>query len=147
MEIRRITCREAWENPAWPEVEKGYAKEVVYPDLPPDPDYETYLQLEKSGVLRSIGVFDGDKIVGFANYTLYRLPHFAGRNLAACESIWVDERYRRRGCGLRLCRAMFKFAKEDGVYGMYLGSKIGTNAAKLFEHLAVPMNLVFWKKL
>ena len=38
--IQRITCREAWENPAWPKIVKEYGEDVRYPDLEPDPDYQ-----------------------------------------------------------------------------------------------------------
>ena len=66
--IQRITCREAWENPAWPKIVKEYGEDVRYPDLEPDPDYQEYLWLEIKGTLHSVGAFDGDRLVGFVNY-------------------------------------------------------------------------------
>ena len=65
--IQRITCREAWENPAWPKIVKEYGEDVRYPDLEPDPDYQEYLWLEIKGTLHSVGAFDGDRLVGFVN--------------------------------------------------------------------------------
>ncbi len=143
----RITCQEAWDNPSWPKIEREYAQDVQYPDLPADPNWDQYLALEAAGALRCIGVFDGEKLIGFANYVLYSLPHFAGKRLASSESVWVDLDYRGQGVGHMLIQALFDYAKEDGVFGMYLGAKIGTRAAKVFEKIATPMNVLYWRKL
>ena len=65
--IRRITCREAWENPAWPQIMKEYGEEVQYPGLEPNPDREMYERLESAGVAQFVGAFDGDRLVGIAD--------------------------------------------------------------------------------
>ena len=144
---RRITCREAWGSREWPKIEAEYAKDVQYPDLKPDPDWDQYERLEAAGVLRPVGLFDGERLIGFANYMLYSLPHFAGKKLASSESLWVDLDYRHTGAGRKLIQALFDFAKEDGVFGIYLGAKIGTRAAQVFEKIATPMNVLYWRKL
>lgn len=144
---RRITCQEAWDSPQWPKILTEYAHDVQYSDLRADPDLEQYRALEASGALRCVGVFDGEKLIGFANYLLYSLPHFAGKRLASSESIWVDLDYRHQGVGHQLIQALFDFAKEDGVYGLYLGAKLGTRAAEIFSRIAKPMNVLFWRKL
>lgn len=145
--IRRITCREAWENPSWSKIVKEYGEDVKYPDLEPDPDYESYLWLEIKGTLHSVGAFDGDRLVGFVNYVTTKIPHFKGKTLASSESLWVDLDYRKTGVGRELIEAAERFAKEDGCYGIYWGVKKGTRAEKLFEKIATPMNVLFWKKL
>lgn len=144
---RRIKCQEAWDSPQWSKIRAEYAKDVQYPDLPADPDWDQYRLLEASGVLRCVGIFDGEKLIGFANYTLYSLPHFAGKRLASSESLWLDLDYRHQGVGHQLIQALFDFAKEDGAFGIYLGAKIGTRAAEVFEKIATPMNVLFWRKL
>lgn len=144
---RRITCREAWSSREWPKIEREYGEDVQYPDLKPDPDWEQYEQLEAAGVLRPIGVFDGDRLIGFANYMLYTIPHFAGKRLASSESLWVDKDYRHTGAGRLLISRLFDFAREDGAFGIYLGAKIGTRAAQVFEKIATPMNVLYWRKL
>jgi len=126
---------------------REYTQDVSYTDLPADPDWDAYLKLEKSDVLRPIGIFDGERLIGFSTYLLYQLPHFAGKCLASCESLWLDLDYRKQGAGMILIKALFEFSKEDGAYGIYLGAKVGSRAAKVYERVAEPMNLLFWKKL
>ena len=145
--IQRITCREAWGNPAWPKIVKEYGEDVRYPDLEPDPDYQEYLWLEIKGTLHSVGAFDGDRLVGVVNYVTTTYPHFKWKRLASSESLCVDLAYRRAGVGRALFEAAERFAKEDGCYGFYWGVKKGTRAEQLFEKVATPMNTLFWKKL
>lgn len=145
--IRRITCREAWENPAWPKIVKEYGEDVRYPDLEPEPDYDLYLWLEIRGTLHIIGAFDDDRLVGVASYVTTNLPHFKGKKLASSESLWLDNDYRKRGIGRSLIQVAEQSAKADGCYGFYWGIKRGTRAEQLFEKIATPMNVLFWRKL
>lgn len=79
--IRRCSCADILENPAWPEVQKAYADEVRYPDLPVDLDYLMYLRLETVGVLKIVGGFDAEgRLVAVCNYLVFQLPHFAGKS-------------------------------------------------------------------
>ena len=144
---QRVTCQEAWSTPFWKGIVDDYAREVSYPDLPADPNWDRYLELEAAGILRPIGLFDGDRLVGFATYLLYELPHFKGTRLASCEGIFAEPDVRKRGGGIKLIRALFRAAKEDGAHGIFLGAKAGTAAAKVYERLAEPMNVLFWRKL
>lgn len=147
LSFRRITCQEAWDSPQWPHIQAAYSAAVTYPDLQADPDFEAYRALEAAGVLRCVGAFDGEKLVGFANYILYGLPHFKGKRLASSESLWLDDAYRGRGLGRQLIESMGAFAREDGAYGMYLGAKIGTPGEKALARFAEPMNVLFWRRL
>lgn len=145
--IRRCSCAEILENPAWPEVQKAYADEVRYPDLPADLDYLMYLRLETFGVLKIVGGFDAEgRLVAVCNYLVFQLPHFAGKSLASSESLWVDPAH-RGAFSLRFIREVERCAKQDGCYGIYFGTKEGTAAERFFSRVATPMNRVFWKKL
>lgn len=145
--FRRISCQEALNSPRWPQIQAAYEDECRYPDLPADLDVDAYCALEASGAFHAIGAFDGAELVGFATYILYSIPHFKGRRLASCESIWLDRAYRVRGNGMRLIDEMMRLAKEDGAYGIYLGAKVGTAAERAYSHVATPMNILFWRKL
>ena len=57
---RRVTCQEAWSTPFWKGIVDDYAREVSYPDLPADPNWDRYLELEAAGLLRPISFFDGE---------------------------------------------------------------------------------------
>lgn len=144
---RRVTCREAWDSAEWPKIQAEYGADVRYPDLSPEPDWDLYLKLEAQRVLRCVGLFDGPRLVGFANYIVTQLPHFAGKRLASTESLWVDLDYRGRGAGRQLLGALQAFAREDGCYGIYLGAKVGSRAEKVLASFATPMNTLFWVKL
>ena len=60
---RRITCREAFSRPEWPALEKAYGEEIVYEDLPPAPDRRMYELLEAQGILRPVGLFEGEELI------------------------------------------------------------------------------------
>lgn len=146
---RRITCREAFSRPEWPALEKAYGEEILYEDLPPAPDRRMYELLEAQGILRPVGLFEGEELIGFAAYITTVLPHFGGgRVLATCESIWLrEDRREGTGAGSLLLKTLFSCAKDDGAYGMYLGAKIGTQADKIFDRIAKPVNTLYWRKL
>ncbi len=145
--VRRITCSEAFENCAWDALVKAYGEAVRYPGLEPNPDRELYERLEAAGVAHFVGAFDADKIVGVAIYCVSIVPRFKGTLLASSDALWVDPEYRTTGAGLRLIRAVERFAKEDGCTGIFWGVKKGTRAERLFERIASPMNTLFWKQL
>ena len=148
VEIRRSTCKEVFEAPAFEELMQGYSTEVVNPDLAVIPDREMYERMESLSVLHFVGLFDDDgKLVGVCVYVVSQIPHFKGRNIASVESLWVTPALRPRGWGLRLIHAAKRCAKEDGAMGMFWGAKEGTAAAKLFERIATPMDRLFWMKL
>lgn len=145
--IRRIMCAEAWEKPEWPQIMKEYGEEVQYPGLEPSPDREMYERLESAGVAQFVGAFDGDRLVGIAVYCKTVVPRFKGPLLASSDALWVAPEYRKAAAGLRLIRAVERFAKEDGCAGIFWGVKKGTRAEALFARLATPLNTLFWKPL
>lgn len=141
---KRISCREVFAHPT---LIDAYGKDVNYPDLPGDPDEARYCALEDAGTMRTLGVFVDGVLAGFASYFVYSIPHFKDRTLSTCESIYVEPAYRSKGAGAALIRALLKAAKADGAYGIYLGARVGTDAARVFERIATPMNVLFWRKL
>ncbi len=73
-------------------------------------------------------VLDGDKIAGAA--TAYPLPHPA----ADGSSLYVHEvdthpNYRRQGVATMLMQEMFKIAKEQGLYEVWVGADKGNKPA------------------
>lgn len=146
--VLRATFSDLKSHPDFNLLVDSYGKEIVYDGFPePALNFEWYEAMESSGTLRTVLLLDGDRLAGFCQFTLSELPHFKGMRVAGTESIFVLPQYRKGGAALKLLREVFRYAKEEGARGIYLGAKTGSSAAKLFSVLAEPMNQLFWRPL
>lgn len=116
-----------------------------------DEDAERYRELFEPE--RSLGVFDGDELIGggVVQTREMTLPGSGPRPVAAVSSVGVKPGHRRRGVLTRLMRAQLEglhdggreavaalWASEAGIYGRF-----GYGLAAEFTRLSVPKNAAF----
>lgn len=91
-----------------------YAAECSIPEMgEANPQREMYRQMESSGMLRFLGVYQDDALIGFAAVLLYILPHY-GKKIATMESLFVARSHRSGGAGKELMMAIEALAKDAG---------------------------------
>ena len=82
--------------------------------------------------------------MGFAYAVLNVQPHFTNTTVLAVDAIYVTPDARKRNGGLALLRALKTHAKAMKADGLLLGAKLNTDAYRLYEAVAKPMNTLFW---
>lgn len=146
--IRRITCREAWENPAWPAIVEQYKKDVQHVEYMPDVDEAMYFRCELSGTFYSIGAFDGENLVGVVSFFETPLPIKKGAVVARSELLWVSPALRGQGVAKHLMKAASDLAASHGCLGFYWGVRKETVAEKAMEKMfGRPVEVTFWQQL
>ena len=91
-----------------------YAAECAQPELGETcPQPALYEVMEKSDTLRVFGVFEGEKLIGFAALLLYVLPHY-GKKVATTESIFISAEKRSTGAGAKLLQFIERYAEQNG---------------------------------
>jgi GNAT superfamily N-acetyltransferase len=108
-----------------------YAAECSLPELGEiAPQYYLYEAMERSGTLRSFGVFNDDRLVGFATLLLYVLPHY-GKKVATTESIFISAAQRVTGIGSKLLDFIENYARENDCTAVLYSAPTGSQFAKL----------------
>ena len=147
-EVRPISYASILGDPNATELLAQYSEECAIGDIgQPCPQVSLYDALEKSGSMRSFGVYEGTELVGFAAILEYVLPHY-GKKVAAVESIFISKSY-RTDTGKALMGAIENQAKADGCTAVLYSARAGTRFERLLERLAFYQrtNSVFLRKL
>ena len=148
--IRRITCREAWENPEWPAIVEQYKKDVQHVEYMPDVDEAMYFRCELSGMFYSIGAFDGENLVGVGvSSSKHRYPSKRAQLLLA-PSCYGS---RRRFAGKAVAKHLMKAASDLASVFMDALAFTGAFAKKLSlkrrwkKCFGRPAEVTFWQQL
>lgn len=144
-DVKQIPLASLTARPEFMPLADAYAKEAGNPEFG---DWHInkgwYQDLERSGLGQAFGVYEDDKLVGFAYAVLNVQPHFTGVTVLAVDAIYVTPEARKRNGGLALLRALKAHAKAMKADGLLLGAKLNTDAYRLYEAVAKPMNTLFW---
>ena len=129
--IRPISYSELVSAPNAAEILAEYSGECSLPELGDAcPHDATYLAVEKSGGMRTFGVYDGDTLVGFSIVLIYIQPHY-GKKVATTESIFISQSYRHTGAGKELMNMIEQYAKEQGCIVFLYAAPVGSRFAKM----------------
>jgi len=133
--IRPVGYSEILDDPNWPTLLAEYAAECSLPELgEPSPQRELYELLEKSGGFQAFGVYEGDRLIGFACVLIYVLPHY-GTKIAASESMFVTYGSSE---GLDLKETMKNHARRMGcsqfIWSAPVGSRFDLLLSRLHRH-------------
>lgn len=112
-----------------------YAQECSIPEIGAiDPQRETYLHMEQSGLMHTFGVFEeGIFLVGFATLLLFVLPHY-GKKIANVESLYLEEKYRSK-FGRKLMLEIEAFAEEQKCVAMLYNARKDSRLEQLLGKL------------
>jgi GNAT superfamily N-acetyltransferase len=126
--IKQISIAEELESAA---LIAEYAAECSIPMIGQiNPQAELYATLERVGVLKCFGLFDGDRLVGFANVLTTVLPHY-GKKVATVESLFVASANRSGTAGKELLEAIEGYAKDAGCAVVFYSAPSGGRLEKV----------------
>ena len=105
---------------------------AVWQDIPLDPDWAAYEQLEKIGMLTIYTVRnDYDKLVGYAVFILRKHLHYKGHSWAANDIIWVHPDYRDGKIGTNLVQFWEQDLQARGIHVVHVNVKVAHPALGL----------------
>jgi GNAT superfamily N-acetyltransferase len=101
----------------------AYAEECAIPDAVPQ--RETYLAMERAGLLVCFGAYARGELVGFVSVIRSVMPHH-GKMVATVESLYAAPEYRDAGAGIALMAEAERFAKESGCVCLTYTARVGS---------------------
>lgn len=148
--IRAITVDEAFDSPVFAALCDEYREESLRNPhmMGALPDREGYTRMVDAGLLRPIGVFVGEELVGFCAVLITPVLHFGGKVIASTETLFVAKAHRAGGAGLKLLRAAEEVALNAGADGLYVTAPTGGRLERLLPHVGYhETNRVFFRGL
>lgn len=147
MEIRKITAEKLFARGEFNRLCLEYADESGNPELGGAmPCFEHYKALEDQGILTFIGAFEGEAMVGFAEVSVLKHPHY-DKLIGSVGTLWLEKRARKGTAGLRLIRELMRVAKSKGAVGVYCSAPYGSRLERLYERLFKRTDSIFWSRV
>lgn len=112
-----------------------HSKEVShYPDIPLDPDYEGYYQIQDRGGLRVFVARDERKVlIGYSVFFIRRGMHYRSSLQAYQDILFIHPE--RRGFGMRFIDWCDGVLRTEGVQVVYQHLKFAADFSKMLERL------------
>lgn len=131
--IREVQFRTILDAPNAESLLAEYAAECSLPELgTTNPNAEMYSRLEAGG-MRTLAVYDGEILVGFATLLTYILPHY-GKKVAATESIFVAAEHRPR-IGNELVDFIEQEARKNDCAAVLYSAPAGSRFSRMLSLL------------
>ena len=98
---------------------------AVWPDIPLDPDWSGYENLEKAGMLVIYTVRnETNQLVGYAVFFMRKHLHYKGHSWAANDIIWVHPDYRDGKIGTNLVQFWEQDLQARGIHVVHVNVKV-----------------------
>ena len=94
-----------------------------FPDIPLEPDWEAYDQVERAGRLKMFTVRVGGVLVGYAAYIINHNPHYKSSLQAVQDVIFIAPAHRKARVGAHLILYADTYFRGQGVQAVYQHSK------------------------
>lgn len=123
-------------------------KEIAhYPDIPLEPDYAVYKNMEDLDCIRLYCARIDGKLVGYSVFFLRYNPHYKSSLQASQDIIYVDPAY-RGGVGRHLIKECDERLKKEGVQVVYQHVKAKHNFGSMLERMGYELqDLIYSKRL
>lgn len=146
--VRKVTFAELTSEANFPALLQEYKEESAVNGLPPPDDkLRQYRLIEMSGMLHIYGAFLGADLIGFMAFLLPVMPHY-GVTIAVSESLFVAQKFRKGGAGIKLLRTAEKHATEAGSPALMVSAPTGGRLAYVLPRLGYrETNRVFLKEM
>ncbi len=99
------------------------------------PNFESYIEGQRQGLIIALAAFDGDEIIGYSTAVLHH--HLFNPELIFCtnDALFLLPEYRKSINSARLILETERVAKERGAHQMMWHGRTGTPLAEiLFNH-------------
>ncbi|WP_343684015.1 GNAT family N-acetyltransferase [Asticcacaulis sp.] len=147
LEIRPILASQ-WIDRAWPLLEAHRHELTTNPDLMQlEPRRGLYEALDARGVLLSLGLFDGDELVGYSVNIIDHNLHYGSVLVSQNDLLFVHPDYRHGRDGLRLIKATEDAARERGAHMVIWHAKPDTSFDALLPRLGYRVQDVMYSRV
>lgn len=145
LEFRLVPFSEAAANTSFDAYVSEYIEECGNENIgQPVVQTARYLELDAQGVLRCIGVFDGEVLAGLSILVVSHSQHYPFP-LIGVDSIYLRKPWRRGRTGLDLLGAMKAVAKREGAPGLPVMAPVGSQLERLCSLLGLTKtHSAFW---
>jgi GNAT superfamily N-acetyltransferase len=111
----------------------------------PQPDFAAYERLASSGVLRFIGAFEDESVVGFAVLIVSPSRHYE-EPAVSTDCIYLRKSARRSGLGLMLLSKMAEVTAREGAKGYAMVAQPGSTLDRLCRAQRLkPIRHLYWR--
>lgn len=147
MQFQREPASEQLFNEAWPLLKSHYKEIAHYPDIELDPEFETYLNLDKAGVLRTFTARDEmGLLTGYALFFVRANIHYKSSIQAVQDVLYVDKT--RRGFGAKFIFWCDEQLALEGVQAVYHHVKQAHNFGPILLRMGYSLvDLIYSKRL
>ena len=142
--IAQELASEVWDE-IMPLLKNHWQEIAHYKDIPLDPDYSVYKQMEDMGALRVYTVRKEGKLIGYSAFFIRQHPHYKSSKQAVQDIIYVDPAH-RGGVGRRLIKECDELLKAEGVQVVYQHVKAAHNFGPLLERMGYQMQDIIYSK-
>ncbi len=94
---------------------KHYEEISYFKDVPLNPDFEVYRQIESLGRLRIFVARDMDRLIGYNTMIVQNHPHYKDSKQAVQDLLFLDPYYRGLGFGEEFIYWVDEELKDEGV--------------------------------
>lgn len=134
-------------NDIKPLIERHWKEIAHYDDIPLDPDYEKYIELDELGVLRCFTARSSE-LVGYIFYLVHYNPHYKSSLQAVQDILYVTPSSRGAFLGIKILRFANNELRNEGVQVEYQHIKAKHNFGPMLEREGYELvDLVYAKRL
>jgi GNAT superfamily N-acetyltransferase len=111
-----------------------------------NPDIPTYQMMERAGMMLSLGLFDGDELVGYSINIISKNLHYADLTMCQNDLLYLQPAHRGAQAGIFLIHATEEAAYGHGANIMLWHAKENTALAHLLPKLGCRVLDVMYAK-
>jgi GNAT superfamily N-acetyltransferase len=136
-----------------PLLERHYEEIAAYKQFPLQPDWATYIALDRQGKLLIVTARQKDMrdplgtLIGYAIFLVVHHLHYTTQKLAVNDLLFLDKPYRRGSTGIKLITAAEAALAERGVDKVQWHVKPAHDWGKLLERRGYVPDETIWAKI
>jgi len=113
-----------------------------------NPDLQKYKEAERIGIFSCLGLYDGEKLIGYSAIIITNNWHYSDLIQAYSDVLYVHPDYRNKVWGVKLIKATQKMAKDKGAGIIFFHGKPNTVFESIMPRLGYStQDIVFGKEL
>jgi len=105
------------------------------PEIPLNPNYDRYLELDKLEMLHMVTARNDGKVIGY--HVSMIMPHLHYQQSITCftDIFFIHKDYRHGFTGIKLFKFLEESLKEKNVQRIYMGTKLKLDIGPILERL------------
>lgn len=104
-------------------------------DIPLDPDFDQYLNMERLKLLHVYTVRDGEKLIGYHIGFVSGHLHYKSTKFYITDVYYVLQEYRQQGLGYKFFKKFEEHLRALGVFKIICGCKVAKDHTQMFDAL------------